>query len=55
MWPETFPVLTWVADDCCGIKIGDAVVEIFEFAPSGLIAKKWDTIQPVSEESYDFR
>ncbi len=38
-----------------GVKIGDAVVEIFEFAPSGLIAKKWDTIQPVSEESYDFR
>lgn len=38
-----------------GTKIGDAVVEIFEFAPSGLIARKWDTIQPVSEESYDFR
>jgi hypothetical protein len=38
-----------------GVKIGDAVVEIFEFDKSGLIAKKWDTIQPVSEESYDFR
>jgi hypothetical protein len=38
-----------------GVKIGDAGVEIFEFDKSGLIAKKWDTIQPVSEESYDFR
>jgi hypothetical protein len=38
-----------------GVKIGDAVVEIFEFAPDGKIARKWDTIQPVSEESYDFR
>jgi hypothetical protein len=38
-----------------GVKIGDAVVEIFEFAPNGRIARKWDTIQPVSVESYDFR
>ncbi len=38
-----------------GTKIGDAVVEIFEFAPDGRIARKWDFIQPVSEESYDFR
>lgn len=38
-----------------GTKLGDAVVEIFEFAPNGLIARKWDIIQPVSEESYDFR
>jgi hypothetical protein len=38
-----------------GVKIGDAVVEIFEFAPDGKIARKWDTIQPVSDESYDFR
>ncbi len=38
-----------------GTKIGDAVVEIFEFAPDGRIARKWDFIQPMSEESYDFR
>jgi hypothetical protein len=39
-----------------GVKIGDAVVEIFRFDPaSGLIKAKWDTIQPISEESYDFR
>jgi hypothetical protein len=38
-----------------GTKIGDAVVEIFQFAPDGRIARKWDFIQPVSEESYDFR
>lgn len=37
------------------IKVGDAVVEIFRFAPSGLIEAKWDTIEPVSEASYDFR
>lgn len=36
-------------------KVGDAVVEIFRFAPSGLIAQKWDTIEPLSEASYDFR
>ncbi|MBN4075898.1 MAG: hypothetical protein COA71_12965 [SAR86 cluster bacterium] len=38
-----------------GIKIGDAVVEIFEFNPDGLITNKWDTFQSLSEESYDFR
>lgn len=38
-----------------GIKIGDAVVEIMRFDENGLIAEKWDTIQPVSEASYDFR
>jgi len=38
-----------------GIKIGDAVVEIFEFSPEGLIARKWDTIEPLTEETYDFR
>lgn len=39
-----------------GTKIGDAVVEIMRFDPAtGLIAEKWDTIEPVSEESYDFR
>ena len=38
-----------------GTKIGDAVVEIFEFNQDGLIAKKWDTIEPISEEGYDFR
>ncbi len=39
-----------------GVKIGDAVVEIFQFDPAtGLIKAKWDTIQPLSDESYDFR
>lgn len=38
-----------------GVKIGDAVVEIFQFAPNGLIMKKWDTIEPLSDKSYDFR
>lgn len=38
-----------------GTKIGDAVVEIFEFDKDGRIAKKWDTIEPISDESYDFR
>lgn len=38
-----------------GTKIGDAVVEIFQFGKDGLIVKKWDTIEPVSEKSYDFR
>jgi len=39
-----------------GIKIGDAVVEFMRFDPaSGLIAKKVDIIEPMSEESYDFR
>lgn len=38
-----------------GIKIGDAVVEIFRFDERGLIAEKWDTIEPVSETTYDFR
>ena len=38
-----------------GVKVGDAVVEIFRFAPSGLIAAKWDTIEPLSDASYDFR
>ncbi len=38
-----------------GTKIGDAVVEIFRFSPDGLIAAKWDTIQPISEADYDFR
>lgn len=38
-----------------GIKIGDAVVEIFRFDDNGLIAEKWDTIEPVSEATYDFR
>ncbi|MES2699366.1 MAG: hypothetical protein V4647_07130 [Pseudomonadota bacterium] len=38
-----------------GIKIGDAVVEIFRFDERGLIAEKWDTIEPVSEATYDFR
>jgi len=39
-----------------GTKIGDAVVEIMRFDPeTGLIAEKWDTIEPLSEETYDFR
>ncbi len=39
-----------------GTKIGDAVVEIMRFDPStGLIAEKWDTIEPLSEATYDFR
>jgi hypothetical protein len=38
-----------------GIKVGDAVVEVFRFAPSGLIAAKVDVIEPLSEASYDFR
>ena len=38
-----------------GIKIGDAVVEIFRFDDTGLIAEKWDTIEPLSEATYDFR
>ncbi len=38
-----------------GIKIGDAVVEIFRFDENGLIAEKWDTIEPLSEATYDFR
>ncbi len=38
-----------------GTKIGDAVVEIMRFSPDGLIAEKWDTIEPLSEDSYDFR
>ena len=38
-----------------GTKIGDAVVEFFRFDESGLIAEKWDFIEPVSEQSYDFR
>lgn len=39
-----------------GTKIGDAVVEIMRFDPAtGLIAEKWDTIEPLSEETYDFR
>lgn len=39
-----------------GTKIGDAVVEIMRFDPAtGLIAEKVDVIEPVSEESYDFR
>lgn len=37
-----------------GIKVGDAVVEFFRFAPNGLIAAKWDIIEPLSEASYDF-
>lgn len=37
------------------IKVGDAVVEVFRFAPSGLIAAKVDVIEPLSEASYDFR
>lgn len=38
-----------------GTKIGDAVVEIFRFDENGLIAEKWDTIEPLSEATYDFR
>lgn len=38
-----------------GTKIGDAVVEIFQFDESGLIRRKWDTIEPVSEKTYDFK
>ena len=38
-----------------GTKIGDAVVEIFEFGDGGLIVNKWDTIEPLSEQTYDFR
>lgn len=39
-----------------GTKIGDAVVEIMRFDPAtGLIAEKWDTIEPLSEATYDFR
>lgn len=38
-----------------GTKIGDAVVEIFRFDEQGRIAEKWDTIQPISEQDYDFR
>lgn|GEM_PF-1948142 len=38
-----------------GIKIGDAVVEIFQFAPNGLIQRKWDTIEPLSAAGCDFR
>ncbi|MCA9473990.1 MAG: hypothetical protein KC594_18150 [Nitrospira sp.] len=38
-----------------GTKIGDAVVEIFRFDDDGLIAEKWDTIEPLSEQTYDFR
>lgn len=39
-----------------GTKIGDAVVEFIRFDPaSGLIAQKVDIIEPMSEESYDFR
>ena len=36
-------------------KIGDAVVEVMRFAPSGLIEKKWDTIEPLTKSTYDFR
>lgn len=38
-----------------GTRIGDAVVEIFRFDENGLIAQKWDTIEPLSETTYDFR
>lgn len=38
-----------------GTRIGDAVVEIFRFDEDGLIAQKWDTIEPLSEATYDFR
>ena len=39
-----------------GTRIGDAVVEIMRFDPeSGLITEKWDTIEPLSEATYDFR
>lgn len=38
-----------------GTKVGDAVVEIFQFRKDGLIARKWDTIEPLSEATYDFR
>lgn len=38
-----------------GTKIGDAVVEIIRFGKDGLIAQKWDTIEPLSEKSYDFK
>ncbi|MEL1251070.1 hypothetical protein [Aurantiacibacter gilvus] len=39
-----------------GTKIGDAVVEVMRFDPAtGLIAEKVDIIEPMSEESYDFR
>lgn len=38
-----------------GTRIGDAVVEIFRFDENGLIAQKWDTIEPLSEATYDFR
>lgn len=38
-----------------GIKIGDAVVEIFKFNDKGKILQKWDVIEPLSEATYDFR
>jgi len=38
-----------------GTRIGDAVVEIFRFDAQGLIAQKWDTIEPLSDATYDFR
>jgi len=39
-----------------GTKIGDGVVEVMRFDPTtGLIAQKVDIVEPVSEESYDFK
>lgn len=35
-------------------KVGDAVVEFMQFAPSGLIEKKWDTIEPMTKSTLDF-
>jgi len=37
------------------VKIGDAVVEIFRFNGEGKILQKWDVIEGLSEETYDFR
>jgi len=37
-----------------GVKIGDAVVEIFEFNDQGKILQKWDVIEELSQISYDF-
>jgi len=47
--------LTTIWGTPAGKKIGDAVVEIFLFNNDGKILQKWDTIEELTEQGYDFK